>query len=103
MQDSLSYIDFEERKKISFMLLFEKVFSINLLTIFRRDDFEKQNGDLKHRIDRLNSHVGDYDGELTNLRMKVEFLESEIDKLKDTNKRLRDDNGRLQGVSLYIS
>lgn len=58
---------------------------------------------MKHRIDRLNSHIGDYDGELTNLKMKVEFTEAEMDKLATTIKRLRDDNRRLQGVRIYIA
>lgn len=65
---------------------------------------EKLNQELQSKLDNLASQLGDYEGELTGLRVRIESLEEENKNLKIALDRIRNDNSRIRAVcSRYFS
>ncbi|XP_076093506.1 retrograde protein of 51 kDa-like isoform X5 [Mytilus galloprovincialis] len=64
----------------------------------RRDriNAEKTVDDLSNKIDRLNDQLGNNEGELANLRLRIETLEDENARLKKDKRTLQDDIGRIR-------
>ncbi|XP_071157113.1 70 kDa neurofilament protein-like isoform X4 [Mytilus edulis] len=67
----------------------------------RRDriNAEKTVDDLSNKIDRLNDQLGNNEGELANLRLRIETLEDENARLKKDKRTLQDDIGRIRAMN----
>ncbi|KAL8559829.1 hypothetical protein ACOMHN_030165 [Nucella lapillus] len=57
---------------------------------------ENDDKDRCKKIDQLNSQVGEYEGELTTLRMRCGSLEDEVSKLRGLVQKYKDEIGRLR-------
>lgn len=68
---------------------------------FSRINAEKTVDDLSNKIDRLNDQLGNNEGELANLRLRIETLEDENARLKKDKRTLQDDIGRIRAVSIF--
>lgn len=70
---------------------------------FSRINAEKTVDDLRNKIDRLNDQIGGYEGELANLRLRIDSLEDENARLKKDKKTLQDDIARIRAVSFFFN
>ncbi|CAG2188354.1 unnamed protein product [Mytilus edulis] len=68
-------------------------------TKIRRINAEKTVGDLSNKIDRLNDQQGNNEGELANLRLRIETLEDENARFKKDKRTLQDDIGRIRAMN----
>ena len=69
------------------------------LSFHRRLAAEKENAELRNKLDRVNDQIGEYEGEIATLRGRIDGLENEVKNLRGNKKRLEEDIARLRAVS----
>lgn len=58
--------------------------------------YEANQKDYIKKIDQLNSQIGEYEGEVTTLRLRCGSLEDELNKARGLNDKLKQENARLR-------